>query len=120
MDGDADRDIVLSDFEGQRVVTLLGEWDVSNRDRLHEALVALGAGRDVLVDLRGASFFDSTALAELIMLYKRLTGGGRRLEALVGDSNMRRLLELTSLDALFGVSVQRAEYLREHLPSPTA
>lgn len=120
MHGDADRDIVLSDFEGLRVVTLLGEWDVSNRDRLREALVALGADRDVLVDLRGASFFDSTALAELIMLYKRLTAGARRLEALVGDSNMRRLLELTSLDALFGVSAQREKYLREHLPTPTA
>ncbi len=63
-----------------------------NRDRLHEALRrARAADSDVLVDLRGASFFDSTALAELIMLYKRLTGAGRRLEALVGDSNMRRL-----------------------------
>jgi anti-anti-sigma regulatory factor len=113
MHGDGNRDIVLSDFEGRRVVALLGEWDVSNRDRLHEAFVALGADRDVLVDLRDAGFFDSTALAELIMLYKRL-------EALVGDSNMRRLLELTSLDALFGVSAQRAKYLREHLPSPTA
>jgi len=35
-----------------------------------------------------ASFFDSTALAELIALYKRLTGEGHRLEVLVGDSNM--------------------------------
>jgi anti-anti-sigma factor len=118
MHGDADPDILLSDFEGQRVVTLRGEWDVSNRDRLHEAFVALGLDRDVLVDLSDASFFDSTALAELIVLYKRLTGGSRRLEALVGNSNMRRLLELTSLDALFGVSAQRAKYLREHLPSP--
>ena len=53
-------------------------------------------------------FFDSTALAELIAFYKRLTGAGRRLEALVGDSNMRRLLELTSLDDLLGVSLERA------------
>ncbi|MBV8344089.1 MAG: STAS domain-containing protein [Candidatus Eremiobacteraeota bacterium] len=114
---DGDRDIVFSDFEGVRVVTLFGEWDVANRERLHEALLSLGPDKDVVVDLRAASFFDSTALAELIMLYKRLADGGRRLEALVGDSNMRRLLELTSLDALFGVSAQRATYLREHLPS---
>lgn len=114
---EGNRDIVFLDFEGLQVVTLLGEWDVSNRDRLHEALLSLGASGDVVVDLRGASFFDSTALAELIMLYKRLADGGRRLEALVGDSNMRRLLELTSLDALFGVSAQRAKYLHEHLPS---
>ena len=120
MHADGDREIVMSDFEGQRVVTLVGEWDVFNRDQLHETFLALGADQDVVVDLRDASFFDSTALAELIMLYKRLTGRGRRLEALVGDSNMRRLLELTSLDALFGVSAQRARYLREHLPNSTS
>jgi anti-anti-sigma factor len=119
MNGDTDQDILVSDFEGLRVVTLLGEWDVSNRERLHDAFQALEAKSDVVVDLRGASFFDSTALAELIVLYKRLNAGGRRLEALVGDSNMRRLLELTSLDALFGVSTERAKYLREQLPSPT-
>ncbi len=72
-----DRDIVFSDFENVRVVALLGEWEISNRDRLHEALLSLGA---------------------------------------VGDSNMRRLLELTSLDGLFGVSAQHAKYLSERLP----
>jgi anti-anti-sigma factor len=72
----------------------------------------------VLVDLRQASFFDSTALAELIALYKRLNGTGHRVEALVGDSNMKRLLELTSLDGLLGVSSERAAYLRQRLPPP--
>jgi hypothetical protein len=31
---------------------------------------------------------------------------------------MRRILELTSLDALLGVSGQRARYLMERLPRP--
>ena len=62
----------------------------------------------VIVDLREASFFDSTALAELIALYKRLSGAGRRFEAFVGDSNMRRLLELTSLDVCWGFAGTRA------------
>lgn len=100
------------------MITLRGEWDVSNRERLRDALSSLGDEGDVVVDLREASFFDSTALAELIALYKRLTGDGRRLEALVGESNMRRLLELTSLDNLLGVSSMRARYLMERLPPP--
>jgi len=118
MHADEDQAIATSDFEDVCVVTLRGEWDVSNRERLRDALTALGSQRDVLVDLREASFFDSTALAELIGLYKRLTSGSRRLEALVGDSNMRRLLELTSLDGLIGVSSARARYLAERLPPP--
>ena len=118
MPADDDLSIVLGEFETARVVTLRGEWDVANREQLRETLHSLGAERDVLVDLREASFFDSTALGELIALYKRLNGKGHRLEALVGGSNMRRLLELTSLDALIGVAPERAQYLNDRLPPP--
>jgi anti-anti-sigma factor len=118
MYGDEESDILTSEFEGMSVVTLRGEWDVSSRERLRTALQGMGVDRDALVDLRQASFFDSTALAELIALYKRLSGAGRRVEALVGDSNMRRLLELTSLDGLLGVTSERASYLSEQLPAP--
>lgn len=118
MQTDDDQEILISTFEGEDVVSLRGEWDVSNRGRLGQALSSVGTQGNVLVDLRAASFFDSTALAELIILYRRLTAAGRRLEALVGDSNMRRLLELTSLDGLLGVSEQRERYLREALPTP--
>jgi anti-anti-sigma factor len=119
MHSDENHAIASSDFEDVRVVTLRGEWDVSNRERLRDALVGLGTERDVVVDLRQASFFDSTALAELIGLYKRLGAQNRRLEALVGSSNMRRLLELTSLDGLIGVAPTRAKYLEERLPVAT-
>lgn len=118
MYGDEESGILTSDFEGVSVITLRGEWDVSTRERLRSAMQGMGTDRDVIVDLRQASFFDSTALAELIALYKRLTTAGHRVEALVGDSNMRRLLELTSLDGLLGVSPQRAVYLTERLPVP--
>ncbi|MGA2760088.1 MAG: STAS domain-containing protein [Candidatus Cybelea sp.] len=111
-----DQTIAISEFEGARVITLRGEWDVATRERLRNALNSLGTQGDVIVDLREASFFDSTALAELIALYKRLAGEGHLLEALVGESNMRRLLELTSLDNLLGVSKTRARYLTERLP----
>ncbi len=119
MDGELDQAVAFSSFEGLRVVTLRGEWDVANRDRLRSALQELGDSGDVIVDLRQASFFDSTALAELIALYKRLVGAGRRLETLVGESNMRRLLELTSLDSLLGVTPERSQYLTQRLPNPT-
>ena len=120
MHGEEEQAIATSFFEGIRVITLRGEWDVATRERLRDALQALGTNDDVIVDLREASFFDSTALAELIALYKRLSAAGRRLEALVGESNMRRLLELTSLDGLLGVSTERAHYLTERLLPPPA
>jgi anti-anti-sigma factor len=108
--------VVTSRFEGLAVVTLRGEWDVANRERLRNALLAVGTESDLIVDLREANFFDSTALAELIAVYKRLSGAGHRVEALVGGSNIRRLLELTSLDRLLGASPEREQYLNERLP----
>lgn len=118
MHDDEAQEVCTSRFEGARVVTLRGEWDVASRERLRGALQGLGIDGDVLVDLRQASFFDSTALSELIALYKRLSAAGHRVEALVGESSMRRLLELTSLDGLLGVSPERARYLIERLPAP--
>ena len=108
--------IATSRFEGLTVVTLRGEWDVANRDRLRAALHGVGAESDVIVDLRDASFFDSTALAELIGLYKRLIAEGHHLETLMGSGNVRRLLELTSLDGLLGASADRERYLIGRLP----
>src|ERR1700688_408274 len=108
--------IATSIFEDVYVVALRGEWDVSTREALRAVLASTGTEGDVLVDLRHASFFDSTALAELITLYKRLTAEDRKLETLVGESNMRRLLELTSLDTLLGISAERARYLIDRLP----
>ena len=118
MYGEGENGVANAAFEGASVITLRGEWDVATRERLRAALQDAGTDGDVIVDLRQATFFDSTALAELISLYKRLNAAGRRLEALVGESNMRRLLELTSLDSLLGVSSERARYLSENLPRP--
>lgn len=118
MQAEEEPDLITSGFEDLCVLTLRGEWDVASRERLRKAFSAIGTEKNVLVDLREASFFDSTALAELIALYKRLNGAGHRVEALVGESNMRRLLELTSLDGLLGVSSERARYLKERLPAP--
>lgn len=110
--------IGISTLDDVCVVTLRGDWDLSNKDRLHDAFASLGTKQDVLIDLRESSFFDSSALGELIGLYKKLNAHGRRLEALVGNSNMQRLLELTSLSDLLGISPERAQYFIERLPPP--
>lgn len=107
--------VAVSTFEDTPLVTLRGEWDIACRESLHDALLKLGADQDVVIDLREASFFDSSALGELITFQKRLANRGHRLEALVGSSNMRRLLELTGLDEMLGATPQRERYLSTRL-----
>jgi len=112
--------IEISEVEGVTVVALNGDWDLSNKDRLHDALLSLGTKHDVVVDLRAASFFDSSSLGELISLHNRLTAEGHRVEALVGTSNMQRLLELTNLDTMFRIDPERAAFFTERLPAPSS
>jgi anti-anti-sigma factor len=110
--------VAVSTFEDAPLVTLRGEWDIACRELLHDALLKVGTDQDVLVDLREASFFDSSALGEIITFQKRLANRGHRLEALVGSSNMRRLLELTGLDEILGATPQRERYLAMRLTAP--
>jgi anti-anti-sigma factor len=115
MNETGDLRVAVSTFEDTPLVTLRGEWDIACRESLHDALAQVGTDRDVLIDLREANFFDSSALGELIGFQKRLANRGHRLEALVGTSNMRRLLELTGLDEILGASPQRERYLSARL-----
>jgi anti-sigma B factor antagonist len=90
---------------GQATVTVRGELDLFTAPRLHEALaqsIDLGARR-VVVDLARVTFIDSTALGVLIGVGKRLRAGEGSLDIVCQNGNVRRVLELTGLDAVFAV-----------------
>ena len=105
-------------LDGVAVVALFGEWDLYSKERLHDAMSAVGASHDIVIDVRGASFFDSSALGELITFYKRVRERGKQLEVVAGSSNMERLLELTGLRNVLVPPPDRLAYLQEHLPIP--
>lgn len=107
----------ISTIDDVCVVVLRGEWDLSNHNQLRDVFLTAGTQADVLVDVRAVTFFDSTALSELIGAYKRLAARARRLETLVGDSNMQRLLQLTCLDGLFRIDPEREIRFRQALES---
>ena len=90
---------------GQATVTVRGELDLFTAPRLHEALaqsIDLGARR-VVVDLAKVTFIDSTALGVLIAVGKELRAGEGSLAIVCQNGNVRRILELTGLDAAFAV-----------------
>ena len=75
--------------EGRTVVRLYGELDLANARRLREAFSALGEEAfsalgdgghgDLLVDLAGVPFIDSTCLAVLVWAGNRCREHGRQL-----------------------------------------
>ena len=109
--------VKVMSVNGLSVVALFGEWDLSSRDDLHDALSLTGTLRDVVVDARAANFFDSTALSEFVAFFKRVTDRGRRFELLIGNSNIGRLLELTGLRDVLLPSAERRAFLEKQVPS---
>jgi anti-sigma B factor antagonist len=91
--------------EGACVLTVAGELDVAAAPLLSEklnALIRTGSG-DVVVDLMGVTFVDSTGLAVLLNALRRLTRARRRMAVVIGNGAVQRAFEVTRLHWTFDV-----------------
>jgi anti-sigma B factor antagonist len=81
-------------------VSVSGELDLYTSGRLQQAIgeaTAVGAD-EVLVDLSGVVFIDSTALGLIVQETKRLEGRGQALLLVTNDPRTLRIFEVTGLD----------------------
>ena len=85
------------DEAGVHVVRLSGEFDIAACRRFRAA-----SERDdaelIVVDLRKATFLDSAALGELIVLQRRTEMRGARLAILRPEGPADRIFKLTGID----------------------
>ena len=92
--------------DGTVTVTVLGEIDFSNADEvaqgLHDAVVDWSSS-SVLVDLRDATFIDSTGLGALIEGYRAATERGVEFVVMNPSDTFRRVLTVTGLSDFFGL-----------------
>jgi len=91
--------VVEHEPEGPRaVVEVHGELDLATAPVMRRYLhVALGAGRtEIVADLTGVTFIDSTALAVLVGTRQRLPGG--RLATVATDRRVLTIIEVAGLD----------------------
>lgn len=79
------------------------------RDRLAEAIEENPAV--LVLDLSGATFLDSTAIAVLLRAMKRLRARGGGFRVVVPRSQIRRIFEMTLLDRVFELDGSRQESL---------
>ncbi|PWR12807.1 anti-sigma factor antagonist [Micromonospora sicca] len=108
-------DLLLSVRPG-RVCTVLevrGELDMATSPQLREGLQRLvdAGDRQVVVDLAGVGFMDSSGLGALVVMFKALRDVGGRLSLAAVQPAVRRVLTVTSVDRVIHVhdSVQAAE-----------
>jgi anti-sigma B factor antagonist len=97
---------VASDFafrvvelEDVDVVSLHGQLDLANAERVRDALMAATAPT-VVVDLSDLRFLDSSGIAALLSARSLITEAGRSFELRGARGVVRRVLEVTGLTFL--------------------
>ena len=100
-----------------RVVSIVGEFDLSNADRARQVLIDAGADpqRSLVIDLTACEFLDSTGLTLIVGAARPLINGQVRVAiACAEGSSVERLLQLSGIDQSIPVlrsiqdAVQRA------------
>jgi len=93
--------------DGTASVTVLGEIDFSNADEIAQAFrdaVVQWSPPVLQVDLGAATFIDSTGLGALIEGYRAATERNSRFAVVNVSPSFRRVLTVTGLCELFGMS----------------
>jgi anti-sigma B factor antagonist len=96
-----------------QVVAVRGELDLSTAPALEKPLedaVSKG-GASLLIDLSSCEFIDSTGIALIVRVWKRLEGGGgggrRRIAICCANEQVLRVLEVTGLELTIPVHPTR-------------
>lgn len=99
--------------DGVAIIDVAGELDLYTAPRLKEAL--LGALEDgalqIIVDMSGVHFIDSSALGVLIGGVKRLKPKEGKLVLVSVDENVNWIFQITGLNSVFDIFQTREEAL---------
>ncbi len=98
-------DVTTSGRPGSTLVEVEGEIDLSTAPQLQRELLASAQGsRELIVDLRGVTFIDSTGVGVLFRTSKQVTAAGGELRLVCGPGPVRRVLKVSGLETLVPVS----------------
>ena len=97
----------------QYVISLAGEVDLYTAPEFKQQLLdAISKGaKDVVVDLTGTTFIDSTTLGVLVGGVKRLRTNDGQLSLVCSDRNITKIFEITGLDRVFTIHPSRDDAL---------
>ena len=98
------------------IVQLCGELEMASAPACRLALDAVldEGGADVLIDLRGLTFLDSTGLSTLLQAHVVGAERARRVSFIPGDRTVQRVFEITEMDS----RVEWADAVARVLPRP--
>lgn len=82
-------------------IAVEGEIDLATADQLSKAIdeVLSGGSENLVVDLNGSSFMDSTGLKTLVMAERNFSDDGREFVIAVNGGPISRLLDLSGVES---------------------
>jgi anti-sigma B factor antagonist len=90
----------VADGDDARVVSLHGQLDLANADRVRDVLTGGVSGSRVVVDLADLSFVDSSGVAALLAARGEITEAGHGFELRGAKGIVRRVFDVTGLASL--------------------
>jgi anti-sigma B factor antagonist len=110
---DAARSIEVLSADNVTILDLTGEIDISTAIEFKEAMLQSleAGGRRIVVDATKVTFMDSSGVSVLISGERRLRPLGSSL-AVACSPNVKRILQVAGLGALFALHASRAEAMR--------
>lgn len=98
-------DIRTKREDGTCVLTIAGEIDVYTAPRLKDALVeAIASGcRNLIIDLEGVGFIDSSGLGVLVGALRRAKENDGAVRLVCTREGILKVLRITGLDKVFPI-----------------
>jgi anti-sigma B factor antagonist len=93
-----DFEVVVDRRAGRLSVRPVGELDIATVGRLRGAFAERLDAEDLVVDLRGLSFLDTSGLQLMVELHRRSQDDGWRLTLVRGDRAVQRVFEIAGLE----------------------
>lgn len=88
----------------ERIVTIHGDMDLRTAPEVDRAIEGLGGDGDVVLDMTGVTFMDSSGLRTVVARRQVLEDAGHRLVISDPSDPVRRVLEITGLESHLDIS----------------
>jgi anti-sigma B factor antagonist len=104
----------VKEADGFPVIELTGEIDLSTspvfKQRIYEIIES--GKRDVIVDMNGLDFMDSTGLGVLVAALKKTRMEGGSIRLICNRNNILKVFTITGLDKVFAIYDNLSELLK--------
>jgi anti-sigma B factor antagonist len=104
------------------VIAVSGEIDVYTAPKLREKLISLveDGSYQLIVDMEGVEFLDSTGLGVLVGGLKRVRAHDGSIDLICTESRILRIFKITGLNKVFSIYNSVSEAVAAHKPPDSA